>query len=150
MDDLARHQIQKCALASHRITFEHRRDPVKINGKFPEAACLDIGHTQPKPPSATRARVRRPETLDTLRCRKVQTWRHARHFCCALAHLPALPTEIVVSTTAEAATTRGASPRRNLAAPEEKARAARQGSDDGERGRRPGDRVVLAKYDRGA
>jgi hypothetical protein len=49
MDDLARRQIQKCALASHRITFEHRRDPVKINGKFPEAACLDIGHSQPNP-----------------------------------------------------------------------------------------------------
>ena len=105
MDDLARREVQKCALASHRITFEHRRDPVKINGKLPEAARLDISHTRPIPPSATRPRVQR-RNAGALRCRKVQTWRHARHFCCALAHLPEPPIEIVVSTSAEVATTR--------------------------------------------
>jgi hypothetical protein len=61
MNDLARRQVQKCALASHRITFEDRRDPVKINGKLPEAARIDIGHAQPNPPSATRARVQAPK-----------------------------------------------------------------------------------------
>ena len=44
MDDLTGRQIQKPALATYRITLEDGGHQVKINGKFPQTARLDLKH----------------------------------------------------------------------------------------------------------
>jgi len=124
------------------------RTPLQVQGQLPKLVRFAVGHAQPNL-LVRGSRVRRRTELGTSGCRMVEPWRQPRHCCCPIGRFPALPARILASAAVWAWPPRPATRKPKRTTQCQRVRRSRERKPSGDRRRRPRDRVVPARHERG-